>query len=35
LTARLGYAFAFDWQRRPQLERTRGGKFEDFMSLVP
>ena len=35
LTTRLGFAFTFDWQRRPNLERTKGGKFEDFMSLVP
>ena len=35
LTARLGFAFTFDWQRREHLERTSGGKFEDFMSLVP
>lgn len=35
LTARLGFPFAFDWRRQPRLERTPGGKFEDFMSLVP
>jgi phenylacetate-CoA ligase len=35
LTARLGYPFDFDWQRRERLERTAGGKFEDFISLVP
>ena len=35
LTARLGFAFRFDWQRREHLESTRGGKFEDFMSLIP
>lgn len=35
LTTRLGYAFTFDWQRRQYLERTKGGKFEDFMSQLP
>lgn len=35
LTNLLGYAFTFDWQRCERLERTKGGKFEDFMSLVP
>lgn len=35
LTTRLGFAFTFDWRRQPHLERTSGGKFEDFMSLVP
>lgn len=35
LTSRLGFAFTFDWQRRQHLERTKGGKFEDFMSLMP
>ncbi len=35
LTVRLGHAFSFRWQRHPHLERTRGGKFEDFLSMVP
>ncbi len=35
LTVRLGYAFTFHWQRHPRLEQTPGGKFEDFMSMVP
>jgi len=35
LTARLGYAFTFHWQRREHLERSTSGKFEDFKSLVP
>ena len=35
LTARLGYAFTFDWRRRDHLERSKSGKFEDFISLVP
>ena len=28
LTARLGFAFTIDWQRREHLEPTRSGKFE-------
>ena len=35
LTARLGYPFTFEWQRRQHLERSKSGKFEDFISLVP
>lgn len=34
LARRLGYPFDFDWQRRDRLERSAGGKFEDFISLV-
>ena len=34
LIDRLGFAFNFDWRRRDGLERSKSGKFEDFMSLV-
>lgn len=34
LTERLHYPLGFDWQRHDRLERSQGGKFEDFICLV-
>ncbi|MEO8224087.1 MAG: phenylacetate--CoA ligase family protein [Gammaproteobacteria bacterium] len=35
LIARLGCEFNFDWHHRGKLERSQGGKFEDFISQMP